>query len=487
MANSLSLLSELIDLFDTNLTLKFAQPYSRLDDARSEMAVCGYLRQSCVTQMPLCLAPLCTEYYKPCYSLFRVFCDHTISYGTPHITIKSNCISTSIHCLAVPYHALLLTDENGALWCRFRNECNQLGFKAPELMNKDYEELTLNDFFAEQGLRVSYISPTNCLECRHMFVKTGDYEIYAFGNNGNAQCGFKDDSEDEDEDEATDSYWDPPRLIERFVAEKINIVEIRKGDYHSVFLSDRGRLFGCGSNHAFQLGHEDDSVTFAEIVDLSQHLALPSSFVLPVDQIECTDCATFLVDATRKLYAVGLNWHGEFGSSIELGEATHQVTPIDIDVCGTNGKPCTLRQVQCGHGHLCVMDEECRIVTFGANEEGQCGVPRKHERSRENKDVDAVEDWCTAGVVDLPLEHHKRVQSDWRIVCGLRSTYIVDDERNLFVFGHNSFGECLIEGRVPKIWTPTFVSHESIMKRYTQGRRVITYVAGHMEIYIVTE
>jgi len=403
--------------------------------------------------------------------------------------------------MAVCYYSLLLTDTNDQLWGYGNNGYNQLGFRDAKVRNigERGTEMSVNDFFAEQGLRVTYVSPTNTMDCRHMFVKTGDYEIYAFGRNESSQCGWEDLEEDDEFDESGEWQRSVPRLVERFVTEKINIVEIRKGDDHSVFLSDRGRLFGCGSNEFFQLGLDDIERNYGEIVEIP----LPSSFVLPVDQIECGGYTTFVVDATRELYGVGFNYYGEFEGIVEREDSVKSITKVNI-IGGAK-----VIQLRCGHGHVCLMDDKARIITFGANYAGQCGVHPEHERTKTDQNGECkpfgfpnkiLVRWCTMGVVELPeripwefswshpMGFPWLAQWDWQIVCGLDSTYILDHKGNLFVFGSNQSGVCLVSDyhRDGHIWKPKRVDRQRILQ-LTEDRKAVAFVAHHNKLCILTE
>ena len=148
-----------------------------------------------------------------------------------------------------------------------------------------------------------------------------------------------------------------PYLIKLFLSAKINIVEIKKGQNHTLFVSEQRMLFGCGSNDNHQLGLPQTK-EFTEIINLSQHMKLPSSFVLPIAEAHCTSHATCLVDADGRLFGVGSDFDGAlgFGNVSDGGdfEELESVTKLNFQ-----GR---VQQLQCGGSFVCLMDGECRII-----------------------------------------------------------------------------------------------------------------------------
>lgn len=87
----------------------------------------------------------------------------------------------------------------------------------------------------------------------HSFIYTINNELYGFGRNDYSQLGI------------SIKYTSKPILINY----KFNsiLIQIECGYYHSLFLTENGKLYGCGNNGSSRLGIKDDycSRTLEEI------------------------------------------------------------------------------------------------------------------------------------------------------------------------------------------------------------------------------
>merc|ERR1711971_276618 len=112
-------------------------------------------------------------------------------------------------------------------------------------------------------------------------------------------------------------------------------------------MSDRGTLFGCGSNEKFQLGIGSD-VCYEEIEPIfPDRYSVPGfelkvfwkenerGFKHPVTAFACTSHATLVIDANGRLFAVGDNSWGELanlqGPEILGGNLVSSLKEIEID------------------------------------------------------------------------------------------------------------------------------------------------------------
>lgn len=75
------------------------------------------------------------------------------------------------------------------------------------------------------------------------------------------------------------------------------------------------------------------------------------------------------------LFVFGSNSHSQLG--IETSDSTpYQTTPIKIE--SIRGKH-QWKQIAMGAEHACALDEDGVVFIWGANDEGQCGQPKKIE------------------------------------------------------------------------------------------------------------
>ena len=73
------------------------------------------------------------------------------------------------------------------------------------------------------------------------FFLMGDFSIYACGSNGRGQLGVG---------ETKNNIYAPKRVGFK----RAKIIDVATGSYHTLFLSKRGELFGCGMTRYGQLG-----------------------------------------------------------------------------------------------------------------------------------------------------------------------------------------------------------------------------------------
>jgi regulator of chromosome condensation len=80
--------------------------------------------------------------------------------------------------------------------------------------------------------------------------------VWAWGLNGNRQCGI-----DTSRPEAHEDIISVPTQVDGLHPDKHNgarVVEISGGEFHSLFLFDNGEVWGCGRNDSHELGLSED-------------------------------------------------------------------------------------------------------------------------------------------------------------------------------------------------------------------------------------
>ena len=250
------------------------------------------------------------------------------------------------------------------------------------------------------------------------------------------------------------------------------------GDYHSLFLSDMHILYGCGLMYALGMrGDDDDDVIYHEIVNLSEILFFPHSFSKPIREIECAGLTSYFIDDEDRVYGVGENDEGQLGFAVkeQSDKYFEKVTKLNI--------PNRIKQFACGHNHVCLMDEECNVITFGYNEYGQCGVPKNHKLYKRLIDEPVIiNSFFDRGANGGDAE----IDDEWKIICGYISTYIIDGKYNVYCCGENRCGQCLIAGS-NMLYVPTFMSNETITGKFTEGKRMNTIVSSNSGVHIITE
>ena len=131
-------------------------------------------------------------------------------------------------------HSLVLM-ESGQVFSFGKNTCGQCGVMGQE----EVENPTLIQGLAEQVI-VSINTNSD-----HSFAISNTGQVWAFGNNASGQLGLG---------FGENVVFLPTAVSFLDTQPQPRIVQCSSGERHSLFLSVRGQVYGCGSNGQFQLG-----------------------------------------------------------------------------------------------------------------------------------------------------------------------------------------------------------------------------------------
>ena len=154
------------------------------------------------------------------------------------------------------------------------------------------------------------------------------------------------------------------------------IKRIASGDSHVVVLTDQGEVYawGCGEFGRLGFGHEDD-------IGVPEQVPLPKTFASSIVDIACGRDNTFLLTTQGHLLAFGSNEDNKMAlnQTVHLkktgkqaaGDVVHYVTqPTPVRALYSY----RLVAVSSGKAHSAALDEYGRFLTFGSNKYGQLGV-----------------------------------------------------------------------------------------------------------------
>ena len=227
-----------------------------------------------------------------------------------------------------------------------------------------------NNNYGQLGLRrnivktyspqlIETLKDVEFIECGHLFVfcKTLDNQIYCWGCNDKQQLGL----------ENTDTKYTPFKCSDF----PTNIVDIKCGKDHSLFLTSNQEVFCCGSNYSGQLGNSTcQSSALQKIENFSE-----------IIRIECGNYHSTCLDENGNLYVFGRNSRGQLG----LGDITDRYEPIKHPLLSN------IIDISKGGDHTFVKTSNNEIFSMGSNvylESGTraTGMLKTPKRSLERKE-----------------------------------------------------------------------------------------------------
>lgn len=194
----------------------------------------------------------------------------------------------------------------------------------------------------------------------YSFCITADKKVYAFGDNNKGQLGI-----------ATHSLKNAlPTLVEGFSDEKIKAIAASID--HTLFLTETGRVYSCGSNHFKKLGFNhrrflDKNFHTPILIQALQHLV--------IDKIAAGKFHSLCLTTTGQLYGFGSNVFQQLDNKIICSENSPSLLDGLRDKIITN--------LSAGDNHALCLDKEGKLYSFG----NDCGGVLGRDADIESKEV----------------------------------------------------------------------------------------------------
>jgi len=196
----------------------------------------------------------------------------------------------------------------------------------------------------------------------------------------NKRSGEDDGDEDSDDsDDSCDSDGDvksrdkPSRGWTRMDCfDEHNIIKIRTGSEHTLFLEDNGSVWCCGDNAFGQLGigeEDDDEDEVPESIDSPVQIEYFKRNQIIVVDIECGLYHNLAVDKKGHVYSWGHAKRGQCGHGHGdlIDEYVHIPQRIEFENEDTR-----IKHIKCGNYHSFVRSTENKCYLFGSNKYKQC-------------------------------------------------------------------------------------------------------------------
>ncbi|KAL9654223.1 hypothetical protein ABK040_010256 [Willaertia magna] len=184
----------------------------------------------------------------------------------------------------------------------------------------------------------------------HAVVLTQNGKVFSWGQHLFGNLGHNHMNQLEMEystHQSTINYCDKPFLIQTL--SKFTIKQISVGDYHTLCLSEEGRIFSFGNNKFGQLGTGDsmDRYYASPITKLLRH---------KIEKISCGSCFSICLNETGNVFG--------FGKSIFLCKNTEDNTVSDPTLISSlsNYK---IKHIECGSTYSVAVSDNNDLIFFG--------------------------------------------------------------------------------------------------------------------------
>ncbi|XP_062513273.1 secretion-regulating guanine nucleotide exchange factor-like [Corticium candelabrum] len=212
---------------------------------------------------------------------------------------------------------------------------------------------------------------------RHSLAIADDGTLWAWGNNKRQQLGM---------DTGRETKQALPTQV--MFPSGVFLKQVSAGFYHSVAVSDDGRLFAWGCNRHGQCG-----------------ICQPSDIVSRESQSKSSCCRAVAGAASQS-------------------ERAQNVVSVPTEICGSIQQVC-VTEVYCGWSHSFAVSNERRVFAWGRADYGQLGV--------------TFEDLPSTICTPTEVECLKGVQ---KMCCGSEHNLAVMNDSRLVSWGWNEHGMC---------------------------------------------
>jgi alpha-tubulin suppressor-like RCC1 family protein len=373
--------------FGRNLNKNVNNNYYTVETVRSEL----YFRDKSTDISSNLIAQPYLESGERMYPPSRLFTTNNLD--------LSNNLSPYISCGW--NYSLFITSEGKVFSCGL-NDAGQLGLNNLTNQTTPQAISTLNSFT---------ISASSGGESHTMFL-TNDGKVYSCGNNDHGKLGLNDTTQ-----------RNVPTLITTNIG-TLTISAVACGRYHTVFLTNNGKVYSCGYNdYGGQLGLGDTTSRSVPTL-ISTNIG-----TLTISAVACGGGHTVFLTNDGKVFSCGLNNYGQLG----LGNTTSQNTPQQILALNS----LTISAIACGGRHTMFLTNDGKVYCCGANFNGELGLGNTTSHNTPQQ-ISALNSFAISA-----------------IACGYSHTLFLTNDGKVYTCGSNTSGQL---GLSLATTTPTIIS-----------------------------
>ncbi|CAG4993690.1 unnamed protein product [Parnassius apollo] len=192
---------------------------------------------------------------------------------------------------------------------------------------------------------------------------------------------------------------------------------VAAGEFHTLYLTNHGHLYSCGSNDVGQLGRQTES-SDGESPDLVETFK-----GCAVSTVACGIQHSMALDEWGQPFSWGSDSMGQLGSN--LG-AHAQDKPKIIKFLATRN----VIQIACGSYHSIALTNNGDLYSWGANSFGQCGLGNMTNKETTPQQITSL--------LGVPIS---------LVACGSNHTFVLSKSGAVFGWGKNMHGQLGLQDR----------------------------------------
>ena len=211
------------------------------------------------------------------------------------------------------YHSLFLTWDGNVYSCG-KNDSGQLGFNSENTNYGRRWDIKSNPYHIKPVLiRTFYNSSIKITEIsskgNHSLFLTSEGHVYSCGWHNRGQLGLGEDTEEKVKTPTLiQRYYDDAVEINY---DRITITEISSGYYHSLFLTSQGHVYSCGWNTKGENGFEVESAQKVWVPKLIKTFEDTAYDEIQIKKISAGAFFSLFLTQTGSVYSCGSNAYGK--------------------------------------------------------------------------------------------------------------------------------------------------------------------------------
>jgi len=349
--------------------------------------------------------------------------------GRTGITTTPLIISTSFTISAIACgssHTVFLTNDGKVYSCGL-NTSGQLG-RTVDAANPQATPSIISTSFTISAIACGF---------SHTLFLTNDGKVYSCGANGSGQLGRT----------GTTTTPQPISTLNSFTS--FTISAIACGSSHTVFLTNDGKVYSCGSNSSGQLGRTVDEANPQGTPSIISALNLYT-----ISAIACGSSHTLFLTNDGKVYSCGSHSSGKLGLGISI--TTPQPTPQPISTLNSFTS-FTISAIACGSSHTVFLTNDGKVYSCGSNSSGQLG-----------RTVDEANPQGTPSIISTSFTISA-------IACGDFYTLFLTNDGKVYSCGANASGQLGLGYITTEVPTPSIVDMFQFSSIYGSGIYTVSY------------